>query len=105
MHTAPPPQPTTPPRAPAVVDFWRESSSDWFSQSAAFDRRFRDRFLTLHEVAAEGSLDGWGRTPHGALALLILLDQFPRNLFRGSGHAFAADGLARAYQDFLKHTT
>ena len=97
VHTAPPPQPTTPPRAQAVVDFWRQSSRDWFSQSAAFDRRFRDRFLTLHEVAAEGSLDGWGRTPHGALALLILLDQIPRNVFRGSGHAFATDPLALHY--------
>ena len=97
VHTAPPPQPTTPPRAQAVVDFWRQSSSDWFSHSAAFDRRFLDRFLTLHEVAAEGSLDGWGRTPHGALALLILLDQFPRNAFRGTARMYATDTAARRH--------
>ena len=97
VHTAPPPQPNTPPRAQAVVDFWRQSSSDWFSHSAAFDRRFRDRFLTLHEVAAEGSLDGWGRTPHGALALLILLDQFPRNAFRGTARMYATDAAARRH--------
>lgn len=81
--------------ARAVVDFWRASSAHWFSKSAAFDRRFRDRFLAAHEAAVAGAFDDWGRTPEGALALLILLDQFPRNAFRGSERMYASDALAR----------
>ena len=89
--------PAAPAPAQDLVDFWHQSSSDWFSKNAQFDRRFRERFLTLHEVAAEGSLDGWGRTPHGALALLILLDQFPRNAFRGTARMYATDTAARRH--------
>jgi uncharacterized protein (DUF924 family) len=79
-----------------VVAFWVEAGPKrWFAKKAAFDALIRDRFEALHHAAARGELDGWGGTADGALALLLLLDQFPRNLYRGSPHAFAADPLAR----------
>ncbi len=82
--------------AAAVVDFWREAGpSRWFKKDAAFDARFRERFLPLHERAAAGALDAWAGTAEGALALLILLDQFPRNAFRGSARMYATNPQAR----------
>ncbi|HEX7804083.1 MAG TPA: DUF924 family protein [Pseudoxanthomonas sp.] len=81
--------------ASEVVHFWRVSRSDWFSQVPAFDRRFRDRFLDLHLLAARGERDKWVDSSEGALALLILLDQFPRNAFRGTAHMYSTDFLAR----------
>jgi uncharacterized protein (DUF924 family) len=79
-----------------VVTFWIEvGPKAWFRRSDAFDAEIRQRFEGLHHAAARGELDGWAETPEGALALLLLLDQFPRNLFRGSPHAFATDPLAR----------
>src|SRR5215469_13154716 len=78
-----------------VVTFWlRAGPKAWFRKSKAFDAEIRQRFETLHYAAARGELDGWAETSEGALALLLLLDQFPRNLFRGSPHAFATDPLA-----------
>jgi uncharacterized protein (DUF924 family) len=86
----------TPPAARAVIDFWREAGPAlWFAKDAEFDRRFRDRFIALHERAAAGALENWAATADGALALLILLDQFPRNAFRGTPRMYATDGLAR----------
>jgi uncharacterized protein (DUF924 family) len=86
----------TPPEARAVLDFWRDAGPTlWFAKDAAFDRRFRDRFLSLHEAAAIGALENWAATPDGTLALLILLDQFPRNAFRGTPRMYATDALAR----------
>jgi uncharacterized protein (DUF924 family) len=82
-------------QAEAVVEFWRRASDHWFRKSEAFDRAFRERFLDLHFAAARRELDDWSRTPAGALALLILLDQFPRNAFRGTAHMYATDALAR----------
>jgi uncharacterized protein (DUF924 family) len=83
--------------AAAVVSFWREAGPRmWFAKDPAFDRRFRERFIVLHEAAARHELEHWMRTPEGALALLILLDQFPRNAFRGSPHMYATDAHARA---------
>lgn len=82
--------------AQAVVDFWSRESGHWFSKSAAFDRRFRERFLSTHEAAARGDLQAWQDTPTGALALLILLDQYPRNAFRGTPRMYATDRQARA---------
>jgi uncharacterized protein (DUF924 family) len=83
--------------AAEIVDFWREAGPDrWFEKDAAFDDEIRERFLVLHETAAAGKLAGWEKTAEGALALLILLDQFPRNMFRGEARAFATDPLARA---------
>ncbi len=79
-----------------VVAFWIKSGPKaWFRRSKAFDADIRDRFEALHHAAARGELDGWAATPEGALALLLLLDQFPRNLFRNSPHAFATDPMAR----------
>jgi uncharacterized protein (DUF924 family) len=80
-----------------IVAFWSEAGPGaWFKKDAAFDAAIRDRFEALHHAAARGELNARSETPEGALALLLLLDQFPRNLYRGSAHAFAADGLAQA---------
>ena len=80
-----------------VVAFWREAVPDrWFEKDDGFDAEIRDRFLETHEAAAEGKLSAWEGNAEGALALLILLDQFPRNMFRGQARAFATDPLARA---------
>ena len=79
-----------------VVGFWKEAGpGKWFAKNEAFDDLFRQRFEPAHARAARRELDGWAETPEGSLALLILLDQFPRNVFRGTGHAFATDPLAR----------
>ncbi|MEJ5992077.1 DUF924 family protein [Ramlibacter sp. PS3R-8] len=79
-----------------VVAFWREAGpARWYRKDDDFDREFRDRFLATHEAAARGDLDGWLATAQGALALCILLDQFPRNAFRGSARMFATDAKAR----------
>lgn len=76
----------------AVIGFWRAAGPDkWFARDEAFDAEIRDRFLATHEAAAAGRLSDWEATADGAYALLILLDQFPRNLFRGSPRAFATD--------------
>ena len=81
-----------------VVAFWKEAGpKKWFAKEDAFDARFRERFGAAHMAAARRELDDWTRTPEGVLALLILLDQFPRNCFRGTGHAFATDPLARMF--------
>lgn len=88
----------TPPLATAedVLSFWREAGpSRWFRKDEAFDRAFRDAFLPAHEAAARGELDAWAATADGALALCILLDQFPRNAFRESPRMFATDAQAR----------
>lgn len=78
-----------------VVAFWIDAGpAAWFAKSDAFDAEIRERFEALHHAAARREFDGWAGTADGALALLLLLDQFPRNLYRGSGHAFATDPLA-----------
>src|SRR5690606_15031983 len=80
-----------------VVGFWREAGpQQWFGRSEAFDAEIRRRFYDLHHAAARGELTAWAETAEGALALLLLLDQFPRNLYRRSAHAYATDPLARA---------
>ena len=82
--------------AEAIVDFWRAAGPDlWFAKDPEFDHRFREAFLTLHEAAARGDLAGWANSAIGALALLLLLDQFPRNAFRGTPRMYATDALAR----------
>jgi len=81
-----------------VVGFWREAGPGrWFAKDAAFDRLFRERCIDAHWSAARGDLDGWVQTPQGALALLLLTDQFPRNAFRGTAHMYATDHLARHF--------
>jgi uncharacterized protein (DUF924 family) len=83
-----------------VLAFWRDAGSDkWFKKDTAFDDAIRQRFLETYEAAAAGALSGWDATPEGALALLIVLDQFPRNIFRGSPRTYAADPVARAVAD------
>jgi len=86
----------TPAVAPQdVLAFWRAAGPDkWFTKDTAFDDEIRSRFLATYEAAAARTL-AWDDTAEGALALLIVLDQFPRNIFRGSARAFAADPLAR----------
>lgn len=81
-----------------VLDFWfvQAGPDRWFGGDAGFDAEIRARFLTLQEAAAAGQLDDWAGTPLGALALCLVLDQFPRNLFRGTARAFATDPKARA---------
>lgn len=80
-----------------VVSFWQKAGPDrWFKKDPAFDDEIRERFLATHEAAAAGQLSDWEQSAQGALALLILLDQFPRNMFRGDARAFATDPLARA---------
>jgi uncharacterized protein (DUF924 family) len=79
-----------------VVEFWRQAGpSMWFAKDADFDRRFREAFLRAHEAATRGDLDGWLATADGALALVLLLDQFPRNAFRGTPRMYASDATAR----------
>lgn len=78
-----------------VVAFWRDAGpATWFTKDAAFDAAIGDRFGAVHQAAARGELAGWMETWEGALGLLLLLDQFPRNIWRGSAHAFATDPLA-----------
>ena len=83
-----------------IVSFWRDAGADaWFEQEDHFDQAIRSRFLPAYEAAAAGALAGWEDGAEGALALVLLLDQFPRNMFRGSARAFATDALARAAAD------
>jgi uncharacterized protein (DUF924 family) len=82
--------------AKAVVAFWREAGPAlWFAKDPAFDRTFRERFLHVYEAAARGELGDWVSMPESALALVLLLDQFPRNAFRGTPRMYATDVLAR----------
>jgi uncharacterized protein (DUF924 family) len=69
---------------------------EWFKTDADFDTAIRDGFMTDHEAAAAGDLDALMGTVEGCLALVILLDQFPRNMFRGTARAFASDAKALA---------
>jgi uncharacterized protein (DUF924 family) len=79
-----------------IVDFWRDAGPErWFEKDETFDLTIRQRFLPLHEAAARGELAAFEDSAEGALALVILLDQFPRNMFRGGPQAFATDPLAR----------
>ena len=80
-----------------LLTFWQQAGYErWFARDDAFDARCCD-FLDAHFAAARRELEHWMDTADGALALCILLDQIPRNAFRGSGHAFATDSLARHY--------
>ncbi|MGY0504903.1 DUF924 family protein [Luteimonas sp. e5] len=84
--------------ASEVVGFWREAGREkWFNGGEAFDAECRRRFADAHHAAARRECEAWLDEAESALALILLLDQIPRNIFRGSGHAFATDGLARRY--------
>ncbi len=78
-----------------VVGFWRAAGpKQWFEPSTAFDAELALRFGALHREASVGKLDSWAETPTGTLALVLMLDQFTRNLHRGSPLAYANDGAA-----------
>ena len=79
-----------------VLDFWRAAGpTRWFRRDEGFDSQFRARFLGAHEAALRGELHDWAGHADGSLALLILLDQFPRNAFRGTTRMFESDAQAR----------
>src|SRR5207249_2962317 len=97
-----------PERARALLDFWfgpagdaeRESHREiWFKCTAGHDDTLRRLFLADYERAAAGALAAWEAVPESALALALLLDQIPRNIFRGTPRAYATDALARAVAD------
>jgi len=94
-----------PPAAQAVLDFWFGAPGDphfcerreiWFKADAAFDATVHAQCAALHRAAAAGRLDDWAGASLSCLALLLLLDQVPRNLFRRDCAAYAADAKARA---------
>ena len=97
-----------PERARALFDFWfgppgdpdREKHREiWFRSTTEFDDELREKFLVDYEAAAAGKLESWETTPEGTLALLLLLDQVPRNIFRGMPRTYATDAAARAVAD------
>jgi uncharacterized protein (DUF924 family) len=83
-----------------ILAFWRAAGSErWYKKDDAFDAEVRHRFLGLWEAARAGELAGWEKTDDGALALVIVLDQFPRNMFRGDARSFSTDDNACAVAD------
>lgn len=87
-----------PPEARDVLDFWFAAAQQvhWFEKSDAFDAQIRSHFGSLHQRAVDGELDSWALEPERWLALLIVLDQFSRNLYREDGRAYAADAKVRS---------
>ncbi len=81
-----------------VLSFWFTdcSPSDWYKSTPELDADIKHRFEALWHDALSGRLKGWCTSPRGTLAVLVLTDQFPRNMFRGSAQAFASDPFARA---------
>jgi uncharacterized protein (DUF924 family) len=90
---------TRPPQE--ILEFWfsDQARSLWFEKSADFDALIRQRFEATHQAALAGRLESWEDAAESCLALVILLDQFSRNMYRGSARAFAADAQARAVAD------
>ncbi|MBM3524370.1 MAG: DUF924 domain-containing protein, partial [Alphaproteobacteria bacterium] len=94
-----------PERAVALRRFWFGGDTPtrfrglWFRRAPGFDAELRSRFAADMAAARAGALDDWGQSPKGAVALLLLLDQLPRNLHRGEAAAFAMDAAARAWTD------
>jgi uncharacterized protein (DUF924 family) len=79
-----------------VLAFWRAAgAAKWFKKDAAFDAEIASRFQALWRDAADGALADWEAAPEPALSLVLVLDQFPRNMFRGKAEAFTTDALAR----------
>ncbi|MBP7240937.1 DUF924 family protein [Amaricoccus sp.] len=88
--------PALDPEAAAIVAFWQEAGPQkWFAKDPAFDVAFRDRFAAAYSQAVQGALTHWIASPLGALALALLLDQYPRNAFRGTPWMYATDAMAR----------
>ena len=83
-----------------ILAFWRDVGSDrWYKRDDAFDAEVRRRYLELWQKASAGELSAWESSDDGALALSIVLDQFPRNMFRGTAEAFSSDAKALAVAD------
>ena len=82
-----------------VLDFWFGEATpvQWFAKDDGFDVALRSRFGALHDEAAAGGLGDWEATADGRMALILVLDQMSRNLYRGDAHAYATDPLARHY--------
>ncbi|MND55919.1 hypothetical protein D3C80_470130 [compost metagenome] len=80
-----------------ILDFWFSAKmrENWFTKSDEIDAEIREKFLAAYEDARADKLEDWKQQPESALALTILFDQFPRNMFRGSPRSFESDGLAR----------
>jgi uncharacterized protein (DUF924 family) len=79
-----------------ILAFWREAGpARWYERDDAFDAELRRRFLALWQKASAGELSSWEASDEGALALDIVLDQFPRNMFRGDARTYASDAPAR----------
>jgi len=96
---------TNNPLVQEILDFWFGASDSaelgsrrtiWFESTPQFDQEIRTRFSRVHEQAASGALDSWAGDVLGSLALIIILDQFSRNLYRGKAEAFACDAKARS---------
>jgi uncharacterized protein (DUF924 family) len=80
-----------------ILAFWRAAGRErWYEKNEAFDAEVRRRYLGLWREAANGELSSWEASDDGALALTIVLDQFPRNMFRGTAEAFSSDAMALA---------
>lgn len=80
-----------------ILAFWLDAGPKrWFAKTSAFDAAVRRKFEARHHAAAMGEHADWAGAPEGALALVLLFDQFPRHIFRDSAHAFATDPLARS---------
>ncbi len=91
------------PRIDEIIDFWfGQPFGKWFEKDPAFDDEIRRRFGAMQAQAAAGSLDKWRGSPRGDLALLVLLDQFPRNLFRNDPRSFATDAKALAIAESMQ---
>jgi uncharacterized protein (DUF924 family) len=86
--------------ADGIVEFWREAGRElWFAQDAEFDREIARRFGETPHRAARRELDGWSAHASGSLALVLLVDQFPRNMYRRSAHAYATDPLGLLFAE------
>lgn len=93
------------PRSGEILRFWfgadlarvpKVVQRRWFAKSPAFDAEIRTRFAAVYQGAVRGEVEDWRQGPHRCLAYVVLLDQFPRNMFRGTAQAFASDSLALA---------
>jgi uncharacterized protein (DUF924 family) len=96
MRSTPETLPDGVPTPAEIVGWWLGlGPARWFVKDLSVDAEIRERFSVAYEAAAAGRLAAWEDTAEGALALVLVLDQFPRNMFRGSPQAFATDGAAR----------
>jgi len=95
------PDPAPAPEALQILDFWFSSrvKPHWFHSTPELDDEIRERFEALWQQGARGELDPWGETAAGALALVILLDQFPLNMYRGRPEAFSTETRSRTVAD------